>query len=200
MSRRIDRLTTELSDSLCECGCGERTYISAYTCKRDGYVKGKARQYLPGHGTKHRFKCGFPEGVFVDDEDKHLSSLCKWWINHNGYVQGVIRDGGPRTFLHRVIVNCPDGLFVDHINGNPLDNRRNNLRVVSIAENNLNRSRAGRNSKSGHRNVYWKPDMKKWYVAFNIGSKKKIIGYYEKLDESISAADQYRKANGIPAW
>jgi len=40
--------------------------------------------------------------------------------------------------MHRIIMNCPPGLLVDHINGNGLDNRKENLRIVTVEVNNNN--------------------------------------------------------------
>lgn len=44
-------------------------------------------------------------------------------------------------YLHRLIMNCPEGMVVDHINGDTLDNRKVNLRVCTRSENLLNRHR-----------------------------------------------------------
>ncbi|MFZ2146955.1 MAG: HNH endonuclease signature motif containing protein [Sedimentisphaerales bacterium] len=57
-------------------------------------------------------------------------------------------DGKVKTiYMHREITNCPDDKEVDHINRNTLDNRRENLRVSTRAENMANRTQAYRNHK-----------------------------------------------------
>lgn len=66
-----------------------------------------------------------------------LSHTCKngkklFYVNRNEHPKG----------LHRVILNAPDFMVVDHINGNPLDNRRKNLRLCSQSENILNSDRS----------------------------------------------------------
>ncbi|MBN2312578.1 MAG: HNH endonuclease [Sedimentisphaerales bacterium] len=69
-----------------------------------------------------------------------------------GYVKFYIKR---RTlYLHREIMHPPEGLVVDHINGNPFDNRRANLRVVTQSENHINRHKKSR-SMSGYRWVFF---------------------------------------------
>tara|TARA_R110000868_G_scaffold362154_1_gene624213 strand:- start:195 stop:710 length:516 start_codon:yes stop_codon:yes gene_type:complete len=61
------------------------------------------------------------------------------WCICNGYVVTAIPNATNQIRLHRYILNAPTGSFVDHINGDKLDNRRENIRVCTIAENNVNR-------------------------------------------------------------
>lgn len=60
----------------------------------------------------------------------------KWYFRKN-YVATTIN--GKKEFLHRIIMDTPNGMFTDHINGNTLDNRKINLRNCSKAENTRNR-------------------------------------------------------------
>lgn len=87
--------------------------------------------------------------ALIDDEDYEELSQYKWTAHHRAkntwyavrYV-GKRVDGkrvGVHIQMHRVITNCPDGLVVDHINHNGLDNRKENLRTVTAAVNAGNR-------------------------------------------------------------
>jgi hypothetical protein len=69
--------------------------------------------------------------IDIDDIDKVKN--IKWRINCNGYV---INNNQHSLFLHRVILGVDT--FVDHINGNRLDNRKSNLRVCTKQENKMN--------------------------------------------------------------
>lgn len=64
--------------------------------------------------------------IILDPEDEHWRAKC--YVSSHGYV--ILCGSRGKTSLHRVLTNCPDGLLVDHLNGNPLDNHKANLRVV----------------------------------------------------------------------
>lgn len=78
---------------------------------------------------------------FVDAEDAEWVARHKWQSVGNGtsavgrdpYVAGQMN--GKRCYLHRIVIEAPDGEHVDHIDGDSLNNRRANLRLVTHAEN-----------------------------------------------------------------
>lgn len=74
--------------------------------------------------------------TIVDDEDYEYLNQFNW--QHSNYACRGIRINKKLTVIqmHRVIMNAPKGMVVDHINHNKLDNRRSNLRIVTTAENN----------------------------------------------------------------
>jgi hypothetical protein len=79
--------------------------------------------------------------ILVDDIDKELLENMAWFIGNDGYVRcSTPRNNGvQRTLLlHREIMKPQRANVVDHINGNKLDNRRSNLRIVTRADNNRN--------------------------------------------------------------
>lgn len=83
--------------------------------------------------------------AIVDPGDATLIAGYGKWTYHNaGYAYRFDRSVSPAKCLlmHRVIMDAPKELQVDHINGDKLDNRRSNLRIVSRAGNNLNRKNA----------------------------------------------------------
>ena len=87
--------------------------------------------------------------AIVDDDLVSMLSRWRWQLDRKGYahrcpskMKVVVRRGKPRSKrscmnikMHRVVVNAPPGSVVDHINGNPLDNRRENLEICTNVEN-----------------------------------------------------------------
>jgi hypothetical protein len=128
--------------------------------------------------------------VIVDAQDAHLLSEYHWYVN-NGYVRSNSH-GHRGRLLHRLITQAPAGMIVDHINGDPLDNRRANLRVCTHAENLRNsHSRWGKTSR--WKGVCWRKRSKKWVAQMSAGPAKGMLhlGYF---DCELCAARAYRDA------
>ena len=97
--------------------------------------------------------------ALVDGEDHALLSTMKWSYQpqgqtayaYRGYKNAAGKNTGMR--MHRLIMQPPEGLQVDHINGNGLDNRRHNLRIATARQNVQHRTVQHQN-KSGFRGVY----------------------------------------------
>jgi len=128
----------------------------------------------------------------VDDSDYKALSRYTWWENCNGYawrqVQKTINGKRSRRsiFMHRVIVNTPDGLDTDHINNDKLDNRKSNLRAVSRSINMLN-TLIRSNNNSGTIGVsFFKPNGK-WRSYITINGKQRSLGYFTEKSEAIKA-------------
>jgi hypothetical protein len=96
------------------------------------------------------------------------------------------------VLLHRLLLDFPNGLVCDHKNRDPLDNRLNNLRAVTRAQNNQNRNLQA-NNKSGVRGVYWAKQINKWVIYLQIDKKRKYFGSYSTIEEAGKAAAHYRK-------
>lgn len=77
----------------------------------------------------------------VGDSDFEWFNQWKWTAMKRGNTWYAVRGGflGPKILMHREIMNAPKDMQVDHINGDGLDNRRENLRVCTNAENGRNR-------------------------------------------------------------
>ena len=84
-------------------------------------------------------KCEVIGYAIIDAEDIPKVRDTKWY-SKGGYVRGSVKGQTKKVFLHRLIMDCPDGLFVDHIKGNPLDNRKAMLRVCTHSQNLKNMS------------------------------------------------------------
>lgn len=88
--------------------------------------------------------------AIVDDSD--FGSLTRWkWKLTNGYASRGIRSGKKvgTVFMHRVVNKTPDGLITDHINGDKLDNRKENLRSCTHSQNAGNRASTNKHGLKG---------------------------------------------------
>ena len=93
--------------------------------------------------------------------------------------------------MHREILKVSDGLVVDHINHNGLDNRKANLRPASRLENSRNRRKQKTKTHSKYKGICRHKRINKWCAAITVCGKKVHIGYF---DNQIDAAKAYDKA------
>lgn len=122
--------------------------------------------------------------VYID-----LSDLCKlakysWYRKSNQYIAADVYINKKRThlYLHRQIMQAPDNLVVDHVNGNVLDNRKSNLRVVTQAFNGHNRH----NRTHKYLGVYPVTKNGSW----NVKLAGMSLGTYYTEDDAALVADQ----------
>lgn len=126
--------------------------------------------------------------ALVDDSLFDELSKFKWHYN-NGYAARTTRSNGVAKVLkmHRFIMNLQpdDGMDVDHVNGNSLDNRIANLRICTHAEN-MRNQKAYKNAKSGFKGVY-RYKNRTWTAQIQINGKKKNLGYFETPEKAHAA-------------
>lgn len=145
----------------------------------------------------------FPDKIcIVDTEDYHKYMTGNKWYAYssphskNYYVYAKINN--KRVALHKLICdNINDKTLVtDHINGSGLDNRRINLRSVTISENMRNMTRSVRNT-SGVIGVSWHKTNKKWLVTIRTSvNVNKYLGYFENFEDAVAARKQAELDNG----
>lgn len=133
--------------------------------------------------------------AIVDDEDYEYLSQFKWSSNHGYATRNITINGIQKTIrMHRLIANPPDGMQVDHINGNRSDNRKENLRVCTNAQNIRNAPKQ-KNNKCGFKGVSikYRKNKKYQYIVAQIHSGKKNIhlGIFNTKEEAALA---YNKA------
>lgn len=131
--------------------------------------------------------------VLIDNEDVEKCKKYTWFIWKSGY--GTFYCSTAWKYpekkslpIHRYVMDTPDGLVVDHINFNPLDNRKENLRNGTHGLNASNRNGALKNNKLGVRNVMLCKKTGKYLVYV----KMMHHGSYETLDEAKSVAKKKR--------
>jgi hypothetical protein len=135
--------------------------------------------------------------ALVDDADFEPLSKYNWCVS-NGYAlrRSSRASGGKNIRMHRVIMDTPDGMFTDHINGDKLDNQRSNLRIVTKSQNEMNKTPNSRN-KSGTKGVFWAENVGKWCANIYVNGKNRNLGYFKELDDArairIEAENQYFK-------
>lgn len=93
-----------------------------------------------------------------------------------------------KWYLHRLITQPPEHLVVDHINGNRLDNRRANLCICTVAENNQNQ-KAKANSARG---VSWYPKYQQWMAKVTLDGKQHTLGYFKDYIEAVNTVKAFR--------
>lgn len=135
--------------------------------------------------------------IIVDDEDYEFLNKFKWSISgSNGSNYAATYYKGKHFRLHRIILNAPKNLVVDHINHDKLDNRKSNLRICSRTQNNWN-TKKNINNKSGFKGVYFNKENKKWRVAITMNGERIHVGYFLDKIEAAMAYDKvisrYRK-------
>jgi hypothetical protein len=82
---------------------------------------------------------------------------------------------------------------VDHINGDGLDNRKGNLRVVTRSQNAQNRLSAQANSKTGVLGVYWNKSRRRYEASVRVGGKRVFCRLFKTLEEASVAVAEARR-------
>ncbi len=142
--------------------------------------------------------------ALIDDIDADLAYF-KWHASfRKNYSSGMFvaqrnrkTENGSRCtdLMHRVILSRIIGYeldrndFVDHINNNPLDNRRSNLRIATNSENQSNRERLNTNNFSGFRGVSWHKLNSKWQARIRHQRKFIQLGYFDTPESAARAYD-----------
>jgi len=99
--------------------------------------------------------------AIVDNGDYEEVSKHRWWLRYDEYVLSSSRINGKHQYLHRFILHPPSGTGIDHVNHNPLDNRRENLRFATQSQNMANGLRH-QDGTSRFKGVCWNKEMKSW--------------------------------------
>ena len=135
-----------------------------------------------GNRTK-AYKDSIKFYVDKDDYERFVKGY-KFMMNNYGYVlYSSTKDGLNNKKLHRVILDCPDDMFVDHINHNPLNNSRSNLRIVTNQQNLMNRGKQ-KNNSSGIIGVCWNKREEKWVAQIMLNNKNIHLGRFDDLEEA----------------
>lgn len=130
--------------------------------------------------------------ALIDDADYALvAGAGKWCVSVKPRTQYAVRqfgqpDGTSKlTRMHTFITGWS---FIDHINGNGLDNRRANLRPADQAKNGRNVGPRAHNT-SGYKGVTWSRHSRKWHAQISVDKQRHHLGLYEDVIEAARAYD-----------
>ena len=147
--------------------------------------------------------------ALISDCDAELISPYRWCGTMRGRkritryaITNVVVNGKPTMlYMHRLILDPPPKVGVDHINHDGLDNRRCNLRLATQTQNNGN-ARVHADSKSGVKGVYRQPRTGRWIAQIRTpGKSSQYIGSYATKEEAAQAyADAARQIFGEFAY
>jgi hypothetical protein len=147
--------------------------------------------------------------ALVDDEDYESLSAYKWYASRIGHTSYAMRHAhtadGRRTtqYMHRMILarKLQRALAkkeqVDHVNGNGIDNRRENLRPVTISQNHRNCWKRKLNTSSRFLGVYWNAGRghNKWASEIRVAGKRVQSGEYATELDAALAREAYVMAH-----
>lgn len=128
--------------------------------------------------------------AILDDEDKELVlRACGSWYFDGRYAKATKWNKKEkkydRLYLHRVIMNAPKGMDVDHINGDKLDNRRENLRICTRSDN-INNKPSSRPNTSGHRGVFKEKKSSRWLAYITVRGRLVRLGTWDTFEEAVA--------------
>jgi|JI10StandDraft_1071094.scaffolds.fasta_scaffold00994_5 hypothetical protein len=142
--------------------------------------------------------------AFEIDDDRHdLAQMRGWTLHKSGYICRELTEGGRRGkklrfwLAHMAFGRKPEpGNVIDHVDGNPMNNKRCNLREVTKSQNAQNRAAITR--RGTYRGVTWKSDQGasgKWCARAMVGGKSYHIGYFVDQEDAAEAIAAWRRKN-----
>lgn len=180
----------------CECSCGNIVIVRGICLKRGttrscgcykiDQTKIKNRRY-----NKYEFHNDTVDVYISDDvfftvslSDFDIVKNYKWYAKDRGYIETKINR--KNVYLHRLITKCPADMVIDHIDGNPMNNTRSNLRICSGEQNSLNK-KVQKNNTSGIPGVSYSKSNNKWVSYIQMNNKRIHLGDYSDINDAIEA-------------
>jgi hypothetical protein len=130
--------------------------------------------------------------ALVDDADYPHLAPHDWFLCKAGYAAGLVPNGDGKfvlQYIHRVILQPAPSELVDHINGDPLDNQRANLRLANSHQNHQNR-KVKSNSHTGLKGVGWHKERGKYYARIQLQGIRCHLGYFPDAEMAALAYDE----------
>jgi hypothetical protein len=194
----IDPQGNHRAQWLCQCDCGSEPFviIGASLTKKNGTKSCGCliKEFASiGKGNKYDIE-NYPYGVgwtsntnkefYFDLEDYDVIKRFTWYekIKKNGYreLRAYDPDTQKKIRMHQLIM----GSNYDHRERNTLDNRKEQLRLATQSQQDMNRGKQ-KNNTSGFIGVYWHKQTEKWAASININKKRVFLGIFDTKLEAI---------------
>lgn len=189
----------------CQCSCEEKTIINVLgdnlrngNAKSCGCLRSENLKKIRKENSKDNvYDLSGEYGIgcttntnkefYFDLEDYDKIKNYRW--HDNGHYATTVPDGDNCIFMQNIIMNPQKGERVDHIKHNTYDNRKKYLRIGTISDNNVNRTRA-RNNTSGVTGVCFHKGTQKWTAYIRKDGKRIYLGVFSNFDDAVKARKQ----------
>lgn len=186
LDRHIQPNGKKVRKFLCRCSCGNVVSVFLPNLRRGTTMscgclhkekQHKVNNYDVDGNTVRVYDC---KGTYALIDIEDLEKVKPYyWGSYNSYFKGSINGKG--IWLHRFIMNCPEGLVVDHLNGDPKDNRKCNLRICTQADNMQNKRVKG---------CSFNKAKQKWEAYIGVNYKRIYLGSFLTEQGAIEARKQ----------
>lgn len=173
---------------LCKCDCGnEKIFVSAEIKRERSLSCGECSRNT--YNITGEYGIGFTtkgEEFYFDLDDYDLIKDFTWCINKSGYVISWNKCTQKIIYMHRLIygLDSDDKYVVDHIYHINHDNRKEELRICTRAENTRN-CKLSKNNTSGVTGVIWNSNVGKWHSQIMVNYKTIGLSYFENFDDAV---------------
>jgi hypothetical protein len=134
---------------------------------------------------------GKPAIVDADDYDKLAAYKWQCVENSSKNCYAIRVENRKIVYMHRVIMNAPPGVIVDHADGDGLNNTRSNLHFATASQNCCNRRKTSKLCSSKYKGVYRDKRENKWMACIYHKGIRVFLG---RFDDEIEAAKAYDAA------
>lgn len=193
---------------LCRCDCGNKITVRGDNLK-NGHTKscgclnnevitllGKSKKKFNKYDLSGEYGIGYTskgEPFYFDLEDYDLIKDYCWHIDKDGYI--VTKDNNKnRILFHRLVMNCPEDMVVDHRYGRKTrnNNRKYNLRICTQHENSMNCA-TPINNTSGVKGVNFDKSLNKWEARIVYDYKTIRLGRFDNIEDAIKSRKDAEK-------
>lgn len=177
---------------LCVCNCGRRTIVPYGDFAYRSNISCGCNKKRPRTGNKYDISGSFGIGFFnnsgntfiFDLEDYDAINQYTWYEKICEDISYAVSSSYKIGRMHRLILKTTDSEVVDHMDGNGLNNRKENLRICKQSENSRN-CKTGKNNTTGHKGITNRGCS--WYASITYNYKQIGLGHYKNIEDAIAA-------------